>query len=298
MKPKLTLVTFAIILSISSSCLSQSIDEIKSSVSFIYLQVGKDSLVPNGTGFFVGVKDTVRNRTYIYTITSRHVLWDSASKRFVPYAWLRLNTKQGDASFVRLTLTTSGANQTVFVHKDSTVDLVAVAGVPSQDKYDFDYLSNNIIRTSQDLKRLGLGEGTDIFFPALFVPHIGEHKNFPIIRFGKLALLSNERIYWDGQLQQLYLIESISIGGHSGAPVFAWFAPLAKPGEPLSYEEKKIRLIGVMEGYFEQERLLGIRKANLIPIYGSHTGVSAIVPIDLMQEILFGSEATKARNEP
>ena len=275
---------------------SQSIQQIKSCVSFIYLPDSKGSLRPNGTGFFIGVDDTVRQRTYIYTITSRHVLWDTASKSFVRETWLRLNTKSGDASFVRMSMTTKGVRRNVFTHADSTVDLVAVLGIPDEDKYDFNYIPSEIVRTSQDLKRLGLGEGTDIFFPALFVPHIGEHKNYPIVRFGKLALVSDERIMWDNQLQRLFLIESISIGGHSGAPVFAWFEPLVKPGTMLSHEEKRIRLIGVMKGFFELERPIGVRETRIIPIFASHTGISAVVPVDLMQEILFSAEATDVRN--
>jgi hypothetical protein len=215
---------------------------------------------------------------------------------FVPNAWLRLNRKSGDATFVRMQMHTQGLSKNVFIHSDTTVDLVVVQGLPDQDKYDFGILPSQIVRTGGDLSRLGLGEGTDVFFPALFLPHIGEHQNYPIIRFGKLALVSGgDRINWGNELQRLHLIESISIGGHSGAPVFVWFEPRAKSGAILTYEEKRIRLVGVMQGYFGQVMPIGIRNTSATAVYESHTGISAIVPVDLLQEILFGPELTKAR---
>ena len=218
---------------------AQSIQDIKSSVSFVYLLNAKGEPEPNGTGFFVGITDTVRQRTFVYTVTSRHVLWDTASKAFVQSALLRLNKKNGDAAFVVQPLKTSGEQRNVFVHPDQTVDLVAVMGIPDQEKYDFSVIPSELIRNSKDIKNLGLGEGTDVFFPALFVAHIGEHKNYPIVRFGKLALMSDEPISWDNQLQKLFLVESISIGGHSGAPVFVWFEPRAKEGDIVYHEPRK-----------------------------------------------------------
>ena len=280
---------------VASSTNAQSIDDVKKCITFIYLPNSKGELEPKGTAFFIGIDDTLQDLTYVYVVTAKHVLWDEVKKAFVPDAWLRLNKNEGDAAFVRIPMRTSGVNRNIYTHTDSTVDLVVVAGVPNQDKYSFRILPLQIIRTSQDLKKSGLTEGTDVFIPALFVPHTGEHKNYPIVRFGKIALVSDEQIIWDGLLQRLYLIESISIVGHSGAPVFLWFQPLAKPGTLMSYEEKRIRLLGVIQGYFEYERTLGFRKSTIIPTYGAHTGISAVVPVDLLQEILFGTEATKDR---
>jgi hypothetical protein len=297
MKSKYSLAILIFACVFAQPALTQTIQEIKSCVSFIYLPNAKGELVPNGTGFFVSIDDTIRDQSYVYTITSKHVLWDTATKAFVPNAWLRLNTKAGDADFVRQPMRTTGDLKNVFVHTDSTVDLVAVLGIPNPEKYSFTTIPSELIRTGHDIKSLGLGEGTDVFFPALFVPHIGEHKNYPIVRFGKLALVSDERISWDRQLQRLFLIESISIGGHSGAPVFIWFEPRQKQGEPVMYGQKLIRLIGVIQGFFEFNRALGFQQTAIIPVYGSHTGISAVVPVEQMQEILFGPEATKVRDK-
>ncbi|MGD0339695.1 MAG: hypothetical protein ABSB78_13015 [Bacteroidota bacterium] len=298
MKVNYALMSLFLFLNLPSVVSSQGINDVKPCINFIYLPDAKGELVPNGTGFFIGVTDTVRRITFVYIVTAKHVLWDSTTKTFVPYGWLRLNRKGGDAAFVRFTMNTSGAMKNVFIHPDTTVDLVVIQGLPDQEKYDFDVFPSQLIRTTDDLKRIGLGEGSDVFIPALFLPHIGEHQNYPIVRFGKLALLSGgERIKWGDQMQRLHLIESISIGGHSGAPVFVWFEPRHKQGDLISYEEKLIRLIGVMQGYFGEVRSIGIIKTSVTPVYESNTGISAVVPVDLLNEILFGIEMTKARIE-
>ena len=139
-----------------------------------------------------------------------------------------------------------------------------------------------------------------MLFPALFLPHIGEHQNYPIVRFGKLALVSGgERIRWDNQMQRLHLIESISIGGHSGAPVFLWFDPKIGPGKILTSEhsEKRIRLLGVMQGYFRNWNPIGFAKTGYIPLSEAHMGISAVVPADLLYDILFGPDAIEIRKK-
>ncbi len=300
MKCRITITISLLFLTFISIGTGQTLDEIKSCVTFIYLPDSKGDLVPNGTGFFVGVEDTTRHFNFVYIVTAKHVLYDTASKSFFPNAYLRLNKIKGDAGFVLVPLRTTGTTKTVFVHSDTTVDLVVIGQVPDPEKYRFQVLPYQIIRKGEDLKQLGLQEGTDVLFPALFLPHIGEHQNYPIVRFGKLALVSGgERIKWDNEMQQLHLIESISIGGHSGAPVFLWFEPRTRPGEVLTtdYTEKRIRLLGVMQGYFRNWNPIGFAKTGYTALSEAHTGISAVVPADFIFDILFGPEAVEIRNK-
>ena len=280
---------------------AQSFADIRSCVSFIYLPDAQGKPILNGTGFFIGIHDSVSRIDYVYIVTAKHVLWKPNSKAFVSQGFLRLNQNKGDAGFVKFPMRTSGPDKNVFVHTDSTVDLVVVQGAPDRQKFNFKILSVDFFRTVAELKQHGLEEGTDVLIPAVFAPHPGEHQNYPIMRFGKLALVSGgERIKWENELQQLHLVESISIEGHSGAPVFIWFEGKMKPGQQVIYEEKRIRLIGVMQGYFGQWKKIGFEKtatATLTPISESHTGISAVVPVDLLKDILYSSEARKARGE-
>lgn len=243
-------------LSVASSVFCQTIADLKSCVTFIYIE-SKGQFKPYGTGFFLGIRDTTRDVEFVYVITAKHILLDKTTNSFPRYCWLRQKRVGGDLTFVRIPLTVVGPKQNVYVHSDTTVDIVAIGAALDAAKYDYTVLPYSVVRTGEGLKRLGIEEGVDILIPALFEAHLGEHENYPVIRSGKLALISGgERIKWDGQFQRLHLVESISIGGHSGAPVFAWFNPRVLPGNMLTseYAEKRIRLIGVMQGYFGQER--------------------------------------------
>jgi hypothetical protein len=74
------------------------------------------------------------------------------------------------------------------------------------------------------------------FFAGLFVSYYGEHRNNPIIRFGRVAMLPEDRIPWRTDPSKpvenvrLYLLETQSYGGNSGAPVFFFLGADRNPG--------------------------------------------------------------------
>ena len=62
-----------------------------------------------------------------------------------------------------------------------------------------------------------IAEGDDVIFAGLFTGHIGQKKNQLIIRFGKVSLISDEKILWHDINKQpiycdLYLLECQSFG--------------------------------------------------------------------------------------
>lgn len=66
------------------------------------------------------------------------------------------------------------------------------------------------------MKQLEISEGDDVFFSGLFESHYGQLKNQPIIRFGKVALVTDEKIEWKEEkppkLLDLYPVECQSRG--------------------------------------------------------------------------------------
>jgi hypothetical protein len=53
---------------------------------------------------------------------------------------------------------------------------------------------NNPEYESKHLKKLEIQEGDEVFFCGLFESHYGQQKNQPIMRFGKVALMTDEKI--------------------------------------------------------------------------------------------------------
>ena len=73
----------------------------------------------------------------------------------------------------------------------------------------------------------------------------GRDRNFPIVRTGHIAMMPDEKIPkvkigdWEGNADA-YLIESRSIGGWSGSPVFVrgtYYVPFSAIGRRREYNE-------------------------------------------------------------
>src|SRR6185437_6746996 len=79
---------------ISNNLFSQPIPtEFKECVSFIYLQKPNGIPIPDGTGFFVGLKDkNDTTRSFIFLVTAKHVIQERDG-RYVKSILLRMNTK-------------------------------------------------------------------------------------------------------------------------------------------------------------------------------------------------------------
>lgn len=269
--------------------------EVKEIVSFVF-SPGKDGKpIPNGTGFFVGVKLSERPEySAIYFVTAKHVLQRPDKKSFYSAVFLRLNKKDGKAEMIHLPLSVSGIRKNVFMHKDSTVDLAVIPAVYDPQKYDYKFLPDNYITTKDDYKELKIREGAEIFFTGLFLPHIGEHRNYPIVRFGKVSLITDEKINWDGQKMELYLVESASFGGNSGSPVFFYFGAEREPGV-LTVGQPVLKLAGIMKGSFGEGRPIQIIETAKVAFAISNIGIAAVIPAYKLHEILFDEELENQR---
>ena len=76
-----------------------------------------------------------------------------------------------------------------------------------------------------------------MFFMGLFTPFVGAKANVPAIRFGRLSVLTDEKItavMEDGP-QYYYLMEAQVFGGNSGSPALFY---LLLPGCECLYERK------------------------------------------------------------
>ena len=77
------------------------------------------------------------------------------------------------------------------------------------------FADENVIREAD------IGVGDEVFIAGLFTKVRETVRQHPIVRIGNLAMMPGERIpFKDNNLIDAYLIESRSIGGLSGSPVF------------------------------------------------------------------------------
>lgn len=168
----------------------------KSVVAFIYIekQLGK-SPVPNGTAFFVGVKNPSDPNVFsVYLVTAKHVLFKPDTTEYLDKVFVRLNKKEGGSETGAIPISTKGEKRTVFTHNDPNVDIAIIPFLPNKAKFDFKFLQEDMITTREVYKELEIREGSDVFFTGLFIPYPGAERNYPVVRFGRVALVTEEKI--------------------------------------------------------------------------------------------------------
>ena len=271
------------------------LQEIKKSVSFILIPERTDKLTPNGTGFFVGVKHADNESIFsVYFVTAKHVLQDE-NGNYLTEIVLRLNKKEGDSQLIKIAL----KDIKIFEHHDKDVDIALFNFLPNQNFYDFRFIPDNLIANKEVIMKNEISEGDEVFFAGLFTSHMGQKKNQPIIRFGKVALISDEKFEWKekdkpAKFLDLYLLECQSFGGNSGSPVFFQLNPLRNPGQ-LSLGGPVIFLAGVMKGSFLTGSELQIAETDNRMFSLQNIGVAAVIPAQKLHEILFSEKLIELR---
>ncbi len=269
--------------------------EVKAIVTFIFAPNEGGTLVPNGTGFFVGVRNPEKQDSFfVYIVTAKHVIQKPDRSTYFPTVFVRVNKKEGEAEILRLDLVPEGPLKNIFVHEDSAVDVAVIPALLDPNKYDFKFLPGDYLTTKEDFEKLKIREGSDVFFTGLFLPHVGAHRNYPIVRFGRVALVTSEKVSWDAIPTELYLVESGSYGGSSRLPVFFYLGADREPGG-LIVGNIVLKLAGVMKGSFGEGRAITFAETARVPIVVSNMGIAAVVPAYKLHEILFGKELESLR---
>lgn len=266
--------------------------EIKKVVGFIYVKNDKDEIKPNGTGFFVGVSDSTSQKIAVYFITAKHVLKKRNS--FLDNIYLRLNLRDSLSQIGNIPLTINGVNKNVFTHSDETVDIVVIPVNVDPSIFDHLWLPKEILSNRKTFKDLNIREGSDVFFTGMFTPFLGDKRIYPIVRFGRVALVTDEKIPWGNEMTNLYLIESSSYGGNSGSPVFFYLGADRGNGS-IIVGSPGLKLAGIMKGYFGENSPIKIIDTQKTPVSDRNLGIAAVVPSYFLEEILFGSELTRLR---
>jgi hypothetical protein len=267
--------------------------EIKKTVTFIFIKTTEGRLVANGTGFFVGVQNEKNTEAWhVYLVTAKHVLWDKQGN-YYPSVFIRLNRIAGDAEIIELPLTPP--SDRVYTHEQSGVDIAVIPCLPDRERYDLKFIPQDMLVTRERFLKANIQEGDEVFFTGLFVSHIGQKRNYPIVRFGRVALITDEPVDWKGQLLELYLVECQSFGGNSGSPVFFYFGATRTPGV-IRVGAPQILLAGVMKGSFLSPSEIQVVDTTPTPVSVENAGIAGVVPAFKLYEILFSARLKTIRS--
>jgi hypothetical protein len=264
-------------------------DQIRKCVAFLGYEEydEKDKVLKKhvfGTGFTIGVSidGTAGAPLAFFLVTAGHVIKSIQSKGSGK-VYVRFNMKAGGAEWVEI------ASGNWFMHDDSAVDLAIapLPPLPSHPGHDLLVFPLSIAATADIIRQQDIGIGDEVFLAGLFFEHPGEVRNIPIIRTGAIAAMPEEKVRTKRGEMHAYLIESRSIGGLSGSPVFAYVgrtrstptAALSVHGGPPFY------LLGIVSSHWDwklsespTQQEYAEEKLNM--------GIAVVVPVERILEVL------------
>jgi len=257
----------------------------------------------SGTGFLIFVADPRLGKDNLgkdngltYLVTNRHMIREPNAAGVLgegPYfkdLTVRINLKSASPDGTQFANTTisvvdqAGSLLWFVDSQDETVDLAITPFFPDEKIADYKTIPSTLFATKDLVKAQQINENDELLFAGLFAWSPGTKKNYPIVRHGKVARLSGERIPLDktrpDRTVDAHLADVMSFGGNSGSPVFVRLGGIREPliGPPttgFSYY-----LLGVMEGFFPENMDFAINVAQLRGSAAQNRGIAAVVPID------------------
>jgi hypothetical protein len=254
--------------------------------------------MPLGTGFFVTELDSRAGPGFgfTYLVTAKHVLrdFDGTFLRTVN-ARVNLKSPKGDSQveFMRDIPVSSARGKLLWYHGPNEADeAVAIDFLPNKELIDFRTIPTSMFVDEAMLKSSDVEEGDTIYFIGLMAQFYGSKKNFPVVRRGTLAMMTDEDVPSPTGPRRVFVAELQSWPGNSGSPVFLSLGGLRHGGIMTG---ENLRFLGILLGNF----------VNRIPatvVVGqqsdepANVGVSLIIPAMQLTDILDSAEAQSYRD--
>jgi hypothetical protein len=302
----------------AQSIMGHSINEQKKAVVFIFgtihpLNPDKSAMmdasgnraavnVPLGTGFFVAYADRRRrpNHDFSYLVTAKHVLLD-VDGTFLPSVTIRLNLQSAaadsDFGFIRDIPVTDAQGNLLWLHsEDQAEDVVVLPLSPDQHEFDFTTISTGMFLNDRALNSGAVAEGDDLYFIGLMEQYYGTKRNYPLVRRGTLALLTDEYIDTPSGRQKIFIADLQSWPGNSGSPVFILGGRRDRPIVAGS----NFGFLGMIVASFLNRftvPLNGEQPARQLETGDrANTGVTCIVPAAVIEKVLDSAPAQEDRD--
>jgi hypothetical protein len=236
---------------------------------------------PIGTAF-AAMYEQSGSAAMLFLATAKHVVFDDRGVQRRPL-WVQFMGKENERP--ELFPLSSGW----LTHEDKGVDLAIQPGLPANAHAR--RVQSSIWLTDDDVKTNGIAVGDEVFYTGLLPQHPGEKRLMPITRFGKLALVTEERSYLkltdtESSGLLLHFIDASNAMGHSGSPVFLW-AIATRSGRQMVLGDRIFRLYGVVSNVLEySDQLKGVPTRSMIPLDYRSSGVTGVVPVRYLREIM------------
>jgi len=157
---------------------------------------------------------------------------------------------------------------------------------------DYTAIAPEMFVTDEAIESEGIGPGDEVFVTGLFALHTGNKRNMPIVRMGNIAMIPKEPVptHHFGNME-VYLVESRSIGGLSGSPVFVV--------KDIEYSRWRIYLLGLIHGHWEvdPQTIIDMTGGDSKKRGGVNMGIAIVIPAKKIIETIMSKELDAVRQE-
>lgn len=273
-------------------------------VGFVGEVASRDSSGVSGdlcaTGFFASIEMSEYDPRFksvraVYFVTARHVADDLKGREF----YFLVNKRGGGTLVIDSIL-----GDQWWLHPNDQAADVAVAQVSNRPEADIISVDFNQFGTSERLQRQDIGIGDETYATGLFTPAPGTAQNVPIVRHGNIAMMAGEEIQTELGFASVHLVETRSIGGLSGSPVFvrptirAKVDPKLGKGAAFCGVGDGATLLGLMHGHWDiKESEMNRAFFTHDRKHGVNMGIGIVVPATKILETLNQEKLMEIRKE-
>lgn len=272
-------------------------DQFLDSVVYLYPSV-EDAEVgraAGGTGFLINIpSEEHEGYGFAYCVTNSHVVREGEGNSPV----IRLNTKDGGTDIIEL------SNENWVHHQDGDDLAVCPMAMNDPDYFNYYEIPLRLLATKELMERQRIGPGDEVFMVGRFVTHEGRQRNTPVVRFGNISMMPWEPIgHGRGYAVESFLVETRSLSGFSGSPVFVYITPYSARPKGFPEAEQGIWLLGVDWGHLpvhesvkkkEREKWVDVPEGWVVK---SNSGQMAVAPAWKLQELIDQEELVVGRKE-
>lgn len=294
-------------------------DDILDCVIYLYPseEDAEQGVEAGGTGFLVSIHaENEKDYQYehLYAVTNLHVVGEGEEQGRSPV--IRLNTQAGEHDVYPM-----GFEHWI-PHPDGADLAVHYFGLVKHDIFRYRSINTEMFISQQNLRRLRVGPGSDVFMVGRFFLQEGTQRNTPSVRFGNVSMMPWEPVqHPSGIDQESFIVEMRTISGYSGSPVFLepYSPPTQTVDESLLRNFGTVRLkqapgktqlsnaylLGVDWGHIPfEERVLkrvvtddGIRYDETEFVAEAHSGQSGVIPAWVLYKFLYSGGFQEMRKE-
>jgi hypothetical protein len=256
-----------------------------------FLSASTTQVKYGGTGFVIATPRS-DGGAFLHFVTAKHVADELGD---APFA-LGVNRKDGEPALIH-------ADRVKWYFHPSepkAVDAAVCLFAPTNyAELDLQLITEHHFALKNKMPERGMGIGDEIAVVGLFTRFWGQKRLFPIVRTGNLAMLPTERVpARNFEPMDVYLAEGRSIGGLSGSPVFIRqtvnLMLKGEDGSDIPFAGLgQLYLLGMMHGHWELPASF-TKGENAEAV---NMGISMIVPIDKINEIIYSPEMIAMRGE-